>query len=127
MNTFECGDAVEAMKIGLLLVVVSLFVLGCTSNTTATALDIPTNGLMAAYTACPADQCVARSMGGKTVRLPFDAQSGVSDRWCVEILFMRNNLARQLVVEIKKTKPVDDPLSWSVGAPVYDSNCSVFK
>ena len=117
----------EAVKIGVLLVVVNLFVSSCTSNTTASALDIPTNGLIAAFTACPADQCVARSMGGKTARLPFDAQSGVSDRWCVEILFMRNNQAQQLVVEIKKIKPVDDPLSWSVSAPVYNSNCSVFK
>ena len=117
----------EAIKIGMLLVVVSLFLLGCASNTTVTALDIPTNALIAAYTACPSDQCVARSMGGKTVRLPFDAQSGVTDRWCVEILFMRNNLAQQLVVEIKKIKPVDDPLSWSVSAPVYNANCSVFK
>src|SRR3990172_3589995 len=99
----------------------------CRTNITEAALDVPTNGLLAAYTFCPPSECSSVSMGSSTRRLSYTEDSGIDDRWCIEVLFTRNGTEGRAAVEIKKTAQPNEILSWTVSTPVYNSDCSAFK
>ena len=91
------------------------------------AAQVPIHGLVAAFHFCPTGECGDVKVGASTTRLPYVGSSGMYDRWCVEVLFVRNGEKGQAAVEIYRLKETDGPFSWGAADPVFNSDCSFYK
>ncbi len=112
-------------KYVLILMTLIASLMACQSNP---AVNVPLNGLVAAFHFCPVDECKGVNAGPSTKQLQYKESDGVYDRWCVEVLYERNGKSGQAAVEIVQTgKDANSPFSWAAFEPVYNSDCSAFK
>lgn len=108
----------------ILLVLMLAFLVASCSRTS----ELPDGAKITAFIHCPISECEKRWVGPSTKRLSTEGTE-YEDRWCVEVVALRDGVEQRYAVRVTLVDPSAPPGlgDWAPSRAYHGEDCSIFE